>query len=203
MIFMLSLGSCEYLEYNEEDFYNEGMVFDDFNRTNNFLNGIYGNLPSGFNEINGSMRASASDDAEEANVMRKIHIINDGRWSPNQTIDSKWEAMYAGIRSANRLLKNADVSVLDDYRYNDDYIEMIEQYNLFDDQARFLREYFYFELMRMYGGVPLLNGKIFSLKNFSSTFSVTIPEFSDFSKYQKISNHSLSNFDFSSIDCKY
>jgi len=177
---MLSLGSCEYLEYNEEDFYNEGMVFDDFDRTNNFLNGIYGNLPSGFNEIDGSMRASASDDAEEANVMRKIHIMNDGRWSPTQTIDSKWGAMYAGIRSANRLLKNADVSVLDDYRYNDDYVEMIEQYNLFDDQAKFLRAYFYFELMRRYGDVPLLNGKILSLDEVNSIETNSFEEVKDF-----------------------
>lgn len=180
MIFMLSLGSCEYLEYNEEDFYKEEMVFDDFNRTKNFLNGIYGNLPSGFNEIDGSMRASASDDAEEANEMGRIHIMNDGRWSPTQYIDSKWGAMYEGIRSANRLLRNEDVSVLDDYRYNDDYVEMIEQYNLFDDQAKFLRAYFYFELMRRYGGVPLLKGKILSLDEVNSVKPNSFEEVKDF-----------------------
>lgn len=162
--FLITLGSCEYLDYNQEDFYTEDMVFENFERTKNFLNNTYNLLPDGFNEIGGAMRSSASDDAVEANNLSAIHIMTDGRWNAAQTVDEKWLSMYNGIRSANRILKNYDVSVLDERRYNDNYVEMIKQYKSFDDQARFLRAYFYFELLRRYGGVPLLEGKVLTLE---------------------------------------
>ena len=180
-LLMLTIGGCtEYLDYNEEDFYSEEDIFSNFDRTKSFVDGLYGNLSNGFNEVEGAMRASASDDAEEANSLENIQTINDGRWSATQTIDAQWRAMYSGIRSVNRLLKNHDVSSLDDRRYADEYFELIEQYNLFDDQARFLRAYFYFELMRRYGSVPLLNGSILTLENVNEVQSSSFEEVKNF-----------------------
>jgi len=163
IFFILLLTGCNYLDYNEEDFYDNDMVFENFDRTKNILNNIYDRLPSGFNEVDGSMRAAATDDAIEAYSLSNVNIFIDGRWSPAQVIDAVWAHNYRAIRAANQLLNNYDISVLDDKRYNDNYPEMIKEYELFDDQARFLRAYFYFELMRRYGGVPLLQGSVLEL----------------------------------------
>ena len=163
IFFTLLFAGCNYLDYNEEDFFEDEMVFQNFERTRNFLNNIYSQLPSGFNEVGGSMRASASDDAVEAYSLSSINIFVDGRWSPEQPIDDRWNHYYTAIRSVNQLLSHYDLSVLDERRYNDNYPEMIKEYELFDDQARFLRAYFYFELMRRYAGVPLLNGTVLEL----------------------------------------
>ncbi len=177
---MLSLVSCDYLDYTEEDFYGEEEFFTSFDRTKLFLNGIYGQLPSGFNEINGSMRASASDDAVEANSLSSIYIMNDDRWSPVNTVDDVWGDMYGGIRSVNIFLKNLDISVLEVQRYNEDYPELVQQYELFDEQARFLRAYFYFELARRYGGVPLLNGAVLDLEDVNEVTKNTFDQVIDF-----------------------
>ena len=181
MIFLLTLVSCnEYLEYNQEDFYSENLVFEEYGYTSDVLNNIYSHLPGGLNEIGPSMRASASDDALEAKPTSSIHVMNDGRWQAANPIDSKWGSMYKGIRAANKLIKNHDASNLDDRRYNDNYEQQLREYRLFDDQARFLRAYFYFELMRRYGGVPLLNGEILSLEEVNNQQRNSFEEIKNF-----------------------
>lgn len=162
VILMSLLAGCS-LDYNEEDFFTDEDFFNDFNRTRGFLDAIYGKLPSGFNEIGGSMRASASDDAVEANDLSSVKILTDGRWSAIQTIDEQWSAMYEGIRAVNVLLSNLDVSSIEDFRFADNYNDLVTQYGYFDEEARFLRAYFYFELMKRYGGVPVLYGEVLEL----------------------------------------
>lgn len=179
--FMLVLGSCkDFLDYNEYDFYEEEDIFTSFNRTNNALNNLYGHIPSGIHDVGGSMRNSASDDSHEADAARSIHIMTDGRWSPIRTIDEKWEEMYRGIRSANRLLSNLDISILETFRYNDDYDRLVTEYSLFEVQARFLRAYFYYELLRRYGQVPLLGDEILELEEANNQQPSSFDEVKDY-----------------------
>lgn len=166
VLLLITLGSCQgYLNYNEEDFYTKEDVFSDYGRTSSTLGFLYSNLPSGLTDIGGSMRESATDDAEEANELELIQVMNDGRWSALRTVDNYWGTMYTGIRSANQLLANFDLASLLPWRYNDDYANVRREYTLYDEQARFLRAYFYFELIRRYGDVPLLHGKILDLND--------------------------------------
>jgi len=52
---------------------------------------------------------------------------------------------------------------LEAYRYNDDFQNLVLEYEPFDDQARFLRAYYYYELLRRYGQIPLLDDKVLTL----------------------------------------
>ena len=169
------LAGCS-LDYNEEDFFTDTDFFNDFQRTRAFLDGIYNRLPSGFNEIGGAMRASASDDAIEADDLSNVKIFMDGRWQANQTIDDKWAEMYEGIRAANVLLINLDETLLEDFRFSDDYGDQLTQYRFFDEEARFLRAFFYFELMKRYGGVPVLYGEVLELSDLSRLERGTLDE---------------------------
>jgi len=180
MILLLVLGSCEYLDYNEDDWNSEEYTFSTPALVSQTLTGIYQSLPSGFNEVGGSMRASAADDAEEAYNLASVHAMNDERWTPNNPLDNNWGAMYGGIRAANQLLKNFDLSILDVHKFNADYTTMIAGFSLYDDQVRFLRAYFYFELMRRYGSVPLLNGAVLSLEEANSVQPGTVEEVVNF-----------------------
>jgi len=153
----LGIGSCEYLDYNEEDFFSEEEeVFSDFDRTRYYLSGIYNKLPNGFNNVGGAMRESASDNAMEASPVSNIHFFYNGNWSPINTLDAQWSHYYEGIREANRFINKVDTTVIEDRKYNDDYGELREQIRTYKDEARFLRAYFYFELMKRYGSVPLI-----------------------------------------------
>ncbi|MEX0721521.1 MAG: RagB/SusD family nutrient uptake outer membrane protein [Balneolaceae bacterium] len=155
-VLVVGFGSCNYLNYDETTVHTQDDIFSDFQRTKEFLNNIYRHLPHGINPIDGAMRTSASDDAEEVWSLSNIQLMNDGSWSANQPVDAQWSSMYSGIRAANRFLEESERETFEDWRYNTDYDQMMEQFSYYPYEARFLRAYFYFELIRRYGDVPLI-----------------------------------------------
>lgn len=153
---IILLAGCDYLDYNDNDYYTQEDTFNDFQRTKNFLTGIYSLLPEGFNSVGGAMRASASDDAEEIFTGSAVQQFNDASWSAINSLDSRWGSSYEGIRKANIFLENFNIENFDDLRFNDDYENLMKEARLFSLQARFLRAFFYFDLIRRYGDVPLI-----------------------------------------------
>lgn len=156
LILVASVAGCDFLTYDETSNYAKEDVFSDFNRTKQFLTNIYSRLPGGFNSVNGAMRASGSDNAVEINPQESVHRFNDGSWSASNPLDAKWGQMYNGIRAANRFLEEFDIENFKDRQYNYDYDAIVKQAKLYPPQARFLRAYFYFNLIKRYGSVPLV-----------------------------------------------
>jgi starch-binding outer membrane protein, SusD/RagB family len=153
---ILTAGSCEFLEYDEISYNRKEDVFSDFNRTKSFLTGIYSRLPNDFNSIDGAMRSSATDEAEHVWDLSDVQKFNDGSWSAIQPLDDLWGDMYAGIRAVNLFLKETEGQDFIDEQWNLDYKERMEQYRNYPYEARFLRAYFYFELIKRYRDVPLI-----------------------------------------------
>lgn len=152
----LTVSNCSYLDYDEVSFNREEDVFNEFNRTKSFLTAIYSYLPTDFNSIDGAMRSSASDESEYVLDLSDVQRFNQGRYSALQPIDNVWGQMYAGIRAANLFLeKTKDQKFLED-QYNLNYNEIIQQFNNYPQEARFLRAFFYFELIKRYKNVPLV-----------------------------------------------
>ncbi|MGM0532286.1 MAG: RagB/SusD family nutrient uptake outer membrane protein [Bacteroidota bacterium] len=156
VLLMFTAASCEYLEYDEISYNKKEDVFDDFDRTKSFLTGIYSYLPTDFNSINGAIRSSAVDDAEHVWDLSDVQKFNDGSWSAIQPLDNVWGEMYSGIRAANLFLKETEGEEFEDERWNEDYEEMMEQFSVYPYEARFLRAFFYFELIKRYKDVPLI-----------------------------------------------
>lgn len=154
--FLLAVSACDYLDYDESSYLLEENVFDDFNRSKQFLSGIYAYLPDGFNPIDGAMRSSASDDAIHVWSNSNIQKLNDGSWSPVLTIDNVYGNMYKGIRAVNKFLVETEGQDFPEEKYNEDYGDQMQQFKLYPYEARFLRAYFYFELIKRYGSVPLI-----------------------------------------------
>lgn len=159
-LFILGIGGCDFLKYDETSTYSKEDVFSNLSRTKQFLTNIYSHVPQGFNNVGSSMRAAGSDNAEEIDDFDIIQRFNDGTWSANQTLDSQWGNSYDAIRAANRFLKEFNIDNFNDRQYNDSYPQDIQQAKLFPYQARFLRAYFYFNLTKRYGGVPLIKKPI-------------------------------------------
>lgn len=154
---LLLFGGCEFLNYNEGQVHDLNSIFKSSSpRSKQFLSTIYNMIPHGFNSVGAAMRASATADAEENNDFAKIQKMNDGRWSAVNTVDSKWGALYKGIRATNIFLENFDIHSLDSLKYNKNYERLLKQYRLYKYQAQFLRALFYFRLIKRYGGVPLV-----------------------------------------------
>lgn len=68
----------------------------------------------------------------------------------NTLVASFWEATYAGIYRANQVLLNIDKPT--DYAAN--------KKDQFTGEAKFMRALFYFDLVRMFGGVPKVTSQI-------------------------------------------
>ncbi|MDT8432716.1 MAG: RagB/SusD family nutrient uptake outer membrane protein [Bacteroidales bacterium] len=154
----LVLGSCEFLDYDEVSYNRKDDVFSDFGRSKSFLTGIYSRLPTDFNSIDGAMRSSATDEAEHVWDLSNVQRFNNGSWSAINPLDDVWADMYAGIRAVNLFLEETEGQEFIEEQYNEDYSEMMEQFRMYPYEARFLRAFFYFELIKRYKDVPLITG---------------------------------------------
>ncbi len=156
LLVFFTLTNCQDLDYNEETGNTKEDIFNDFARSKSFVSGIYNYLPTDFNSIDGAIRSAASDDAEHVNDVSNIQNFNDGIWSPIQELDNVWGTMYSGIRAANVYLKESEGQKFLDLQYTNTYKALIQQYNNYPFEVRFLRAYFYFELVKRYKNVPLI-----------------------------------------------
>lgn len=156
-ILLICLWGCDnFLGYDETTVNTKDEIFSDFAYTKAFLSNIYSRLPEGFDDVGNSMRASASDEAVEIQPLAVVQRLTDGSWSAIQTIDSQWFNLYAGIRAVNLFLKETEGQTFEDQRFNATYDQIMEQFRLYPYEARFLRAYFYFELIKRYKNVPLI-----------------------------------------------
>lgn len=121
---------------------------------------IYGDIKSGFLIIDGAMLASASDEAEHTLGTAAIQHFNRGTWNEFQNPDNVWNDYYRSIRKINKFLISSDNVNLDHLKNNPDQQTVYETYmaniNRWKYEVRFLRAFFYFELIKRYGGVPLI-----------------------------------------------
>ncbi len=119
----------------------------------NFLQNTYTYLPNGFNRINGSLLCAASDDAVPSQNGSTVNFLSNGGLSPVNNPDDAWARNYEGIRKANQFLSHIDLVPMRDKQLKE----------WWRAEARFLRSMFYFELVKRYGGIPLIGDKVFTL----------------------------------------
>lgn len=137
-------------------------VFSSYARTRDFLVGTYAYLPGGFNRIDNAMLDAATDDAEYTWEGSAIQRYNNGSWNPYINPDDNWNITYTAIRRTNLYLEQSGNVDLNMYKLNPDataqqtYRNMTADLERWRYENRFLRAYFYFQLVTRYGGVPLI-----------------------------------------------
>lgn len=172
--------SCDYLDYSEEDRYTQDEILYYQGRVTNILNNIYSYLPADYNSVDGAMRASASNDAVHVWDMSDIQKFNDGSWNSTVVLDDVWDRMYAGIRTANVFLKEAPGLTFPSTKYNQGYADGMIAYKVYPYEARFLRAFFYFELIKRYDNVPLITDLINDTKEANNVSPTSFDEIVDF-----------------------
>src|SRR5690606_38898266 len=162
---LASLVSCEdYLDREVETNYKEQEVFVNYERMRDAGFGVYAFLFNriGFNRIDNAMLASASDEADHADINSSIQLFNKGAWTAVSNPDDVWSHFYQGIRRADLFLENSVNYKQIVYRdtliqsNKDKYYEDIRDIAWLRAETRFLRAYYYFELIKRYGGVPIM-----------------------------------------------
>lgn len=135
-----------------------------FQNVQSLLTALYSEIPDGLVYISGTaMLASGSDEAEFTLETNPIQAFNTGNWNAVTNPDFVWGSYYRGIRRTNQFLQSTGKVNLDPWKLNPSASsQAVYQQNLaaitrWKYEARFLRAFFYFELVKRYGGVPILN----------------------------------------------
>lgn len=150
--FILCLSSCnDFITLTPKDQYTEDQVFENAGLTQALINSIYNFVIDGARE---ETLTGLTDDAyfthnygqiaiNEANVSE-----SDLQWygSTRNNCPFRWSEVYKGIYYANLVLKNID-NVPPDNDYD---------LGIMKGETYFLRAYLYAQLVRGFGGVPLV-----------------------------------------------
>jgi len=150
--------ACANLDYTEETTRDEEWTFTYFNEgIKGLVAGIYAQVYNNEFESNSAyFLAGATDEAQYALETGAINSYTNGGWSPANPYDRTWTKSYTAIADANMFLEKLDQTDISDWKYNPDYKNWVAQLELFPYEVRFLRAYFYFELFKTYGDVPLV-----------------------------------------------
>ena len=154
---VVALASCsEQMDYKEYSIYDTAYMQKKFERAGGFLSTIYADLDSDFGNYSGAMLSSATDESVYSHSGNAVESFFNGAWSPTNANSSIWTTCYHGIAYCNLFLDEFTGLEFQDYALDKNYMAEMYQYNNYQWEARFLRAYFYFLLVRQYGGVPLL-----------------------------------------------
>lgn len=122
-----------------------------------FLNNIYGDIPTGYNRIDGNLLDAATDDAVPSADNTAIARFTNGGYSATTNADNSWTANYESIRKCNLFALNFPKVTLK---------KSIQQEGVYwKAENRFLRALFYYELIKRYGGVPLLGDRVLTIND--------------------------------------
>ena len=155
---VIVFASCADLEYTEEtnrdekwtyEYFNEGikgLVFDVYAQ-------IYNNE---FAANSAYFLAGATDEAQYALETGAVNSYVNGGWSPANPYSNTWTKAYTAIADANMYLEKLDQTDISEWQYTPNYENWLSQMEMFPYELRFLRAYFYFELFKTYGDVPLV-----------------------------------------------
>ncbi len=135
----------------------------------NFGNAFYTPIIYGFTAIDDNLFAAASDEAQQTSVASNVNYFNQGVVNANlNPLAYLYQNCYEGIRAANYFLDytadgrgeellalNRDI-VNDIYSYQRD----VESLHWYQAEAHIARAYYYAELIKMYGGVPIIEKQV-------------------------------------------
>lgn len=153
MVVLAGLVSCT--KYETTPLYNitAANVYDPLDKNGDFakqvLTDLYSYLPDGFNRIGGDMLDDASGDAIPSRYTSTVEYFTNGRLNATNNPDNCWSNSYKVIRAANDFLANVGIVPVD---------ATTMQY--WRAEARFIRAMAYFEMLKRYGGVPLLGDRV-------------------------------------------
>ena len=158
-----SIASCkkDYLKVNDVNaFVTPDQLYSNYNYAQQAVWNIYSYLPDGFANLD---YEAITDNAAATNVTDASKVFNTGAWNQYNNPDSSWKRDFNGIRQANLYLQNkdkADITYIRDRITTSDSSSWYNARNnvkFMQGEALFLKAFFYFDLVKRYGGVPIMN----------------------------------------------
>ncbi len=155
LVALVSVAACDFLKFDETSgIYTHEAVYKYYENTKKALTYIYTFVPQDFGTIGGAMRDCACDDAEFADPGAGIQSFNDGTWSAIKTYDTAWD-LYTGIRAANDFIISVEDADFSRFEHDETYYKIEAQMRYFKYEAKVLRAFYFFELAKRYGDIPM------------------------------------------------
>lgn len=153
----LTIVSCENLEIVPADRLSDATIWNDSRTADLFLNDIYFSLNAGpYPTVFTNLPSEISNDpldnftdnttyGPDAGPASALLFNSDSYGPSNPLFSNQWRNMYANIRKCNLFIEKVTAS---------NYTKSTKKSML--AQARFLRVYFYRQLIDLHGGVPII-----------------------------------------------
>lgn len=153
---LVTATSCsDFLELDESQYHTVDYQFSTFENVKKVATGVYGYVIDGLQDVEGTMREAATDDAIYAWDNNAIKTFYDGSWSATNLIDDQWAYYYEAIGTANYFLENCPTDFPESI-WQDNYKEKMEQLKNYPWEVRALRAYFHFELLKRYRQIAVV-----------------------------------------------
>ncbi len=142
---------------------------------------LYNDLLAGYFTFGNGMEASACDEADLING-GSVQVVNTGSWNQFNNPDEVLSRYYTAIRRVNDFLNPTTDVNLDAYRLDPTsgsqtiYKERLAEIKNWRYEARFLRAFYYFELIKRYGGVSIVKEPLTLETDFSVLKRNTLEE---------------------------
>ena len=193
------LSSCkkDFLDTKIDKFTTPESIASDRGSLYTFANAFYTQLPYGFNALDNNLFAAASDEAQQTSAFANSTLaFNQGTLSDINLpaeVDAYYKNMYDGIRAANFYIDYSKnwrefiargrdtLAASEAVSYPRDK-QFIGWYR---GEARVVRAYYYSELIKRYGDVPLIT------KNYNPGEAVNLTK----AKYDDVVNFIVSQID--------
>jgi len=151
-------AACVDLNYTEQNTRDEAWTYEYYeNGIKNMVFDVYAQVYNNEFESNSAyFLAGATDEAQFALETGAVNNYVNGGWSAANPYSRTWTKCYTAIADVCMYLEKIAQTDISEWQYNSSYSIWVQQLELFPYELRFLRAYFYFELFRAYGDVPLV-----------------------------------------------
>ncbi|WP_106831314.1 RagB/SusD family nutrient uptake outer membrane protein [Parabacteroides pacaensis] len=163
ILLILAVGSCDLLDTKIDTLYTQHNIDSDYSKIRDLGYAGYTHLLNGFWRMDNNIAAAMSDEAEQTASSSQVQMFNEGSWGAFNNPDDVYSSCYRGIRNVNYFLEysqdyknqlahNRDTLTDNAYQYHLDVMDI----GWLRAESHVLRAYYYFELIKRYGDVPLI-----------------------------------------------
>lgn len=145
---LLAFGCSDFLEVEDEGYLDNDYVFSNMETINAFFVTTYASLPIEDFNYEGGEFGTYPDDGQDNPMAWGAEIR--GNSLSSSCANKSWEAAFKCVRYCNLLIENLDSSPILSDTERQEYI----------GEARFLRAFTYYFLVRLFGGLPLIDFSI-------------------------------------------
>lgn len=158
LFFHATSCNTDFLNVEPQDRLTDAAVWSDPNLVEAFVNEMYRGLNHGIREL---MAGSLADESHFIHNYGSSQVVQSnltpsdiGAWNRADFAEFRWIELYQRIRQVNMFFENIDEVPFEDETWRD----------RLKGEAHFLRGYFYHNLVRLHGGVPIVE-KTFGLSD--------------------------------------